>query len=104
MQVLSETLRLSSFTQWLPKEANNDIYINSAFFFRPLTCVLSFCFQNLPLYLTWIGKYDPVYIACHEVVDMIQGEEGVEGVYGFACWTSWSTFFQRPIRASTLLV
>jgi hypothetical protein len=27
-----------------------------------------FCLQNLLSYLTWIGKYGLVYIACHEVV------------------------------------
>jgi hypothetical protein len=39
-----------------------------------------------------------------EFIDRIHGEEGVEGVYGFACWTSSSTIFQRPIEVSTLLV
>jgi hypothetical protein len=68
MQVLSETLRLSSFMQWLLREANNDIDINGAFLFCPLTCVLSFCLQNLLSYLTWIGKYGHVYITCHEAV------------------------------------
>ncbi len=68
MQVPSETLRLSSFMEWLPKEANNDIDINGAFFFCPLTCVLCFCFQNLLSYLTCIGKYAPMYITCHEVI------------------------------------
>jgi hypothetical protein len=68
MHVLSETLRLSSFMHWLPREANNDIDINGAFFFCPLTCVLSFCLQYLPSYLTWNGKYGHVYITCHEVV------------------------------------
>ncbi len=68
MQVLTETLRLSSFMQWLPREANNDIDINGAFFFCALTCALFFCFKNLLSYLTLIGKYGPVYIACHEVV------------------------------------
>jgi hypothetical protein len=33
-----------------------------------LTCALFFCFKNLLSYLTLIGKYGPVYIACHEVV------------------------------------
>ncbi len=68
MQVLNETLRLSSFMQWLPREANNDIDINGAFFFCPLACALFFCLKNLLSYLTWIGKYVHVYIACHEVV------------------------------------
>jgi hypothetical protein len=68
MQVLNGTLRLSSFMQWLPRETNNDIDINGAFFFCPLTCVLSLCLQNLPSYLTWIGKYGSMYVACHEVV------------------------------------
>jgi hypothetical protein len=35
--------------------------------------------------------------------DMMHGEEGVEGVYGFP-WTSWSSLFQTPIGVSTLLV
>jgi hypothetical protein len=39
-----------------------------------------------------------------EFIDMIQGEEEVEGVYGFACWTSVSTVFQRPIGVSTFSV
>jgi hypothetical protein len=28
----------------------------------------------------------------------------VEGVYGLACWTLWSTFFQIPIGVSTLSI
>ncbi len=39
-----------------------------------------------------------------EFIDKIQGEEGVENVYGFAWWTSWSNLFQRPIGVSTFLV
>jgi len=35
--------------------------------------------------------------------DMMHGEEGVEGVYGFP-WTSWSSLFQTPIGVSTFLV
>jgi hypothetical protein len=39
-----------------------------------------------------------------EFIDRIQGEEGVEGVYKFACWTSSFAIFQRPVGISTLLV
>jgi hypothetical protein len=39
-----------------------------------------------------------------EFIDMIQGEKGVEGVYGFACWTSSSNLFQKSIGISTLSV
>jgi hypothetical protein len=39
-----------------------------------------------------------------EFNDKIQGEEGVENIYGFAWWTSWSNLFQRPIGVSTFLV
>jgi hypothetical protein len=39
-----------------------------------------------------------------DFIDKIQGEKGVEGVYGFACWTSWSSLFQKPIGVWTLSV
>ncbi len=60
-----EWVALNACTEWdpkavkflavVPKKTNNDININGAFFFCPLTCALSFCPQNLPSYLTWIG-------------------------------------------------
>jgi hypothetical protein len=54
--------------QWFPREVNNNIDINGAFFFCPLTCALSFYLQNLPSYSTWIGNYGPMYITRHEGV------------------------------------
>jgi hypothetical protein len=39
-----------------------------------------------------------------DFINKIQGEKGVEGVYGFVCWTSWSNVFQIPIRVWTFLV
>ncbi len=37
-------------------------------FLLSLDMCFVFCLQNLLSYLTWIGKYGLVYIACHEVV------------------------------------
>jgi hypothetical protein len=61
-------LKVVKFHAMAPREVNNDIGINGAFFFCPLICVLFFSLQNLPSYLIWIGKYSLVYITCHEVV------------------------------------
>jgi hypothetical protein len=87
MQLLSETLRLSSFMQWFPREANNNININGAFYFCPLIYASSFYFQNLPSYLTWIGKYGPMYITCHEVV----------GISTLSIWSEWCRSLNKTL-------
>jgi hypothetical protein len=62
MHVLSETLRLSSFIQWFPREANNDIDINGAFFFCHLTLLVwsEWC-PNLKKTLWVIRKKKPFF-------------------------------------------